>query len=189
MTAQSSPPAGWYSDPADMDQQRYWDGSNWTSHTHPTQTSPTFPNPGGAETASNAGHAPGFFRSLFDLKMQPDQIVTTRFARFLYIAVNLITIATWVGLGGISLFIGIYERDSLSVFIGFVILVTGWLPALITIVATRIALDFILDNMRASLNNATLIRQARALLDNAHAEPSTPTPDEPPLASEEEAIH
>jgi hypothetical protein len=29
------PPAGWYSDPEDPSQQRYWDGSSWTEHRTP----------------------------------------------------------------------------------------------------------------------------------------------------------
>jgi hypothetical protein len=30
---QAQPPAGWYPDPQDATQQRYWDGSSWTGHT------------------------------------------------------------------------------------------------------------------------------------------------------------
>lgn len=30
-----NPPAGWYTDPTNPDQQRYWDGSTWTGHTAP----------------------------------------------------------------------------------------------------------------------------------------------------------
>ncbi|HVT65939.1 MAG TPA: DUF2510 domain-containing protein [Mycobacteriales bacterium] len=30
---QGQPPAGWYPDPQDATQQRYWDGSAWTGHT------------------------------------------------------------------------------------------------------------------------------------------------------------
>src|SRR4051812_27019284 len=29
------PPAGWYADPEDPSQQRYWDGSTWTEHRVP----------------------------------------------------------------------------------------------------------------------------------------------------------
>lgn len=28
----TSPPAGWYADPAGSEGQRYWDGANWTKH-------------------------------------------------------------------------------------------------------------------------------------------------------------
>ena len=28
-------PAGWYPDPSNTSQQRYWDGTQWTEHTHP----------------------------------------------------------------------------------------------------------------------------------------------------------
>ena len=30
---EAPPPPGWYPDPIDRDQQRYWDGSSWTTHT------------------------------------------------------------------------------------------------------------------------------------------------------------
>jgi hypothetical protein len=30
---QAQPPAGWYPDPQDASQQRYWDGAAWTGHT------------------------------------------------------------------------------------------------------------------------------------------------------------
>ena len=32
--ADGQPPAGWYADPANPAQRRYWDGSAWTDHTH-----------------------------------------------------------------------------------------------------------------------------------------------------------
>ena len=28
-------PAGWYPDPSNAAQQRYWDGNQWTEHVHP----------------------------------------------------------------------------------------------------------------------------------------------------------
>jgi hypothetical protein len=31
-------PAGWYADPADSAQLRWWDGQQWTEHVHPAQT-------------------------------------------------------------------------------------------------------------------------------------------------------
>jgi len=30
----SGPPAGWFIDPSEPGQQRYWDGASWTDHTH-----------------------------------------------------------------------------------------------------------------------------------------------------------
>ncbi len=36
-TSGDGPPPGWYPDPHDRDQQRYWDGDTWTEHRHPTQ--------------------------------------------------------------------------------------------------------------------------------------------------------
>ena len=35
----SSPPAGWYADPAGSG-QRYWDGANWTKHSRAGQPAP-----------------------------------------------------------------------------------------------------------------------------------------------------
>lgn len=42
-------PAGWYADPHDPNQQRYWDGSIWTEHTAPVAAPP--PPPQGAPAA------------------------------------------------------------------------------------------------------------------------------------------
>lgn len=33
----SGPPAGWFDDPNDAGQLRYWDGNTWTEHAHPKQ--------------------------------------------------------------------------------------------------------------------------------------------------------
>jgi hypothetical protein len=51
------PPAGWYADPEDPSQQRYWDGSAWTEHRTPAapQTSPWGAEPGWSPYASDQG--------------------------------------------------------------------------------------------------------------------------------------
>ncbi len=41
-----SVPAGWYQDPSQTDQLRYWDGQEWTQHTH--AAAPSEPSPGAA---------------------------------------------------------------------------------------------------------------------------------------------
>lgn len=41
--ADAQPPAGWYPDPQDAQQQRYWDGSTWTGHTAPSGAPPSAP--------------------------------------------------------------------------------------------------------------------------------------------------
>jgi hypothetical protein len=60
----AQPPAGWYADPQDATQQRYWDGTAWTGHTAPAggaQATPTGDavNAGGAlPTAAPAWQVP-----------------------------------------------------------------------------------------------------------------------------------
>lgn len=52
MSAQASPPvpAGWYPDPQNPAQGRYWDGSAWTDHLHqPGQPAPKLRAPEGTE--------------------------------------------------------------------------------------------------------------------------------------------
>ncbi|MFE7955981.1 phospholipid scramblase-related protein [Streptomyces sp. NPDC057413] len=52
MTTQSNTPAGWYPDPHGAAQTlRYWDGTQWTEHTHADQQ-------GQAQTAVQAPHVP-----------------------------------------------------------------------------------------------------------------------------------
>ena len=45
----SSQVAGWYDDPEDPTQQRYWDGSAWTEHRRPQQGPPPFQSQYGQE--------------------------------------------------------------------------------------------------------------------------------------------
>src|SRR5215218_2806892 len=47
----NEPAAGWYPDPKDPGQRRYWDGSNWTEHSEP-QTGGPGQAPGAAATAA-----------------------------------------------------------------------------------------------------------------------------------------
>lgn len=42
----STPPAGWHPDPHDPNQLRWWDGTQWTSATHPRQQPAPAPEPG-----------------------------------------------------------------------------------------------------------------------------------------------
>lgn len=44
MTGQSPQPPGWYPDPAQPGFLRYWDGTEWSTHTHPLPV-PTPPKP------------------------------------------------------------------------------------------------------------------------------------------------
>jgi Protein of unknown function (DUF2510) len=55
--SEPQPPAGWYADPQDARQQRYWDGSTWTGHTAPaasTMSAPTGIAPTGAALPTGA---------------------------------------------------------------------------------------------------------------------------------------
>lgn len=61
-TSGSGPAPGWYDDPADPTQARYWDGEQWTSRVRP-KDSPTPPPPSYASepsftTPASAGQAP-----------------------------------------------------------------------------------------------------------------------------------
>ncbi|MEX2501395.1 MAG: CD225/dispanin family protein [Trueperaceae bacterium] len=50
-----TPPAGWYPDPQDATQQRYWDGSAWTEHTAGgTAQAPTAAAPATAASSADA---------------------------------------------------------------------------------------------------------------------------------------
>lgn len=50
----AEPVAGWYPDPYDSSQQRYWDGSIWTGHTAPGQRQGVFPQ---AQQGPPAAHS------------------------------------------------------------------------------------------------------------------------------------
>ena len=72
---QGNPPANWYPDPKGEAELRYWDGSQWTEHTHSGQTAaqpapaappsssappPTQAPPPAAGQATAPGQAPGY---------------------------------------------------------------------------------------------------------------------------------
>src|SRR5688500_3826655 len=66
---QGNPPANWYPDPKGEAELRYWDGTQWTEHTHsaqaPAQPAPAAPPPSAAPApqapapAASQGTAPG----------------------------------------------------------------------------------------------------------------------------------
>ena len=54
----TSPPAGWYDDPAGSDQLRWWDGQAWTAHTNQETAAPgatVGPGPGAGSAAGSQG--------------------------------------------------------------------------------------------------------------------------------------
>ena len=50
----SATPAGWYPDPQNPGQQRYWDGSAWTAAAPPASSAPDLPPVAGQTTSTNA---------------------------------------------------------------------------------------------------------------------------------------
>jgi hypothetical protein len=63
----SSPPAGWYADPEDATQLRYWDGSGWTEHRSPAQAA--------GPSASYAQYAP-YTANVYDERADLGAILT-----------------------------------------------------------------------------------------------------------------
>ena len=60
------PEAGWYQDPHNPEQQRYWDGTTWTEHTHDAPfTVPQPPGPGQPSYGPPGTH-PGFINNIGD---------------------------------------------------------------------------------------------------------------------------
>ena len=53
----NTPAAGWFTDPQDPSQQRYWNGSEWTEHRAPGVLSPAPPGSGFTAVPPNASGA------------------------------------------------------------------------------------------------------------------------------------
>lgn len=63
-SAPTTPPAGWYKNPEDESQWRYWDGSKWTDNTSPIQAGAAAPSaqpPAATPAASPSDKKIGFF--------------------------------------------------------------------------------------------------------------------------------
>lgn len=57
--AQQLPPSGWYPDPVDTTQERFWDGSNWTTRQRPLASEAQYGPPSAAQPWSGGGSQAG----------------------------------------------------------------------------------------------------------------------------------
>lgn len=91
---QKPPPAGWYPDPNQPQQLRYWDGASWTEHTAPAQQA------GPAPGAVRAAFAPNVYDEHADLSqlLTPEQQAQyrvhrlSRFPTWLAVVLHFLTI-------------------------------------------------------------------------------------------------
>jgi len=163
----SSPPAGWYKDPANATQQRYWDGSQWTQKIKPlvaasTPVSSPVIQPATPQFTSSRGspshltftksQRKGFFSSLFDFSFSS------------LVAPSIIKVIYGLALAGIAIealfwvYIGLHAGTSL----GLALVVIGVpLITLLSIVWTRVILEFLIVIFRILESNQELVELAK----------------------------
>lgn len=156
----SSP--NWYPDPTNGDQLRYWNGTEWTTHTHPLLPqdlgSPSYNEYDlvyGERTQSKS--AAGFIRNLLDLSFAPHKLVTPSCARLIYVAVSLLVILMWLGVSAYTVLDAIEYRDSAELTLGLLALSVGWVVPLLFVAATRVVLESAIARVRASQQATPLV--------------------------------
>ncbi|WP_017793005.1 DUF4282 domain-containing protein [Leucobacter salsicius] len=114
----------------------------------------------------------GFFRSLFDLSFAAERSVTTSFVKVIYVLGIALSVLGWLGaalfffiLGGIeNAAYSAFGGDGGSIFMiwGVLVLIFGWIPAVLNVIFLRIGLEFVTAQIRTSQHTAELVRLARA---------------------------
>jgi len=100
----------------------------------------------------------GFFQALFDFSFS--SFITIQFAKFIYI-INIAIAALIYFFFVIAGFSGMGEDVGAGFLAGFGILLFGWIPALLQIVAVRLGLEGMIAVIRIAQNTAA-IREANA---------------------------
>lgn len=135
--------------PHDQPGQGPW-GAPTSQSNQPPQPTGQYPmgqdQPGSYQQTEQAG---GFFKALFDLSF--DRFITPTIAKLVYLISIIVIVLTWVGfiVAGLG-------SDTPS--LGVVALVLGWIPALLTIIVTRIQIEFVIALIK-TCDNAGAIRR------------------------------
>ena len=112
----------------------------------------------GFQAATVKAESRGFFQALFDFSFS--SFITIQFAKFIYI-INIAIAALIYFFFVIAGFSGMGEDVGAGFLAGFGILLFGWIPALLQIVAVRLGLEGMIAVIRIAQNTAA-IREANA---------------------------
>ncbi|MFT8396505.1 DUF4282 domain-containing protein, partial [Propionibacterium sp.] len=99
----------------------------------------------------------GFFKALFDLSFS--HFIAIRFASVIFVIAIIVAALEWlfwIILAGVSSQSG----SSGALFIILVILF-GWIPALVQIIFTRVLLEFLISSIRTAQNTSELVKSSR----------------------------
>lgn len=109
--------------------------------------------PGGAPRRRAVGEA-GFLGALVDLTFR--HFVTVKFAAFIYIVNIAQVVLAYLGfiIAGFVVGVGIEMA-----WLGIVVLLFGWIPAILNIIWVRISLEFIVAAIRTAQNTTVLVDQ------------------------------
>ena len=154
----STPPAGWYDSPAAQGQEQYWDGNAWSDLLRPKQAV----SPEATQSAASSG--PSFFKALFDTSFS--DFVTIKFVKIIYLIGIVLNVLSWLGgalIGLIAAGIGAAAASSMyggggggAFVFPILLLLLGWIPALLNIIMMRIGLEFIVASVRTAQNTSIM---------------------------------
>lgn len=113
---------------------------------------------GGGTRPGQSSEAASFFTSLFSVKF--DHYITVKFASVIYAIAIVLAILQWISCILLGFTLGGYFDDlsnsyyssssSLSVILGILAILFGWVPALIQLIGCRLFLEFFVATIRTA---------------------------------------
>lgn len=104
--------------------------------------------PGYSPTASQGA---GFFKALFDLSFS--NFITLTFAKIIYVVLIAVSILVWLAF----MLMGFYYDSTM----GFLIILFGWIPAVVNVVLVRLGLESSVALIRVAQNTSDLVAQGK----------------------------
>ena len=104
--------------------------------------------PGYSPTASQGA---GFFKALFDLSFS--NFITLTFAKIIYVVLIAVSILVWLAF----MLMGFYYDSTM----GFLIILFGWIPAVVNVVLVRLGLESSVALIRVAQNTTELVSQGK----------------------------
>lgn len=124
---------------------------------------------GGSGGTTMKKNSSGSLMAIFDLTFR--KYVTPSVARIVYILVAIAAVLGWLGFALLCFMFGALinsaagEGGGLFMFLGVVVLLGGWIPALLQLIFTRMVMEFVISSIQTAEEAGAI----RDLLEKQHA--------------------